>query len=192
MTKRPALVIDQERCIGCEACTVACRLENKTSERWIRVETENVNRKDIPEGSFPDLKMTFIPHLCNHCASPPCVETCPTEALFIREDGIVILQGDQCDGCQTCLEACPYGVILYSKEKDKSEKCNLCFHRIDQGLEPFCVICCEGQAIHYGDLNDPTSQVSRMISAKNAFQLRPERGTNPSLFYCLPRERREL
>ena len=84
MKRRLGLIIDQERCIGCEACTVACRNENTTRERWIRVETRNADKKDTPEGRFPDLKMSFLPRLCNHCASPPCVDACPLEALGNR------------------------------------------------------------------------------------------------------------
>ena len=192
MKKRLGLVIDQERCIGCEACTVACKLENNSNGNWIRVETQNVVQKDTPEGRFPQLKMDFLPKLCNHCDDPPCVDTCPVEALVKREDGAVVLDQEKCDGCQLCVEACPFDAILYSGEKEKVEKCNLCVHRIDQGLEPFCVICCEGQAMHFGDLDDPSSTVSKLIAAREAFQLKPEAGTGPSVYYCRPKEPRRL
>ena len=186
MKKRLGLVIDQERCLGCEACTVACKIENKTTERWIRVKTQNVVQKDTPEGRFPNLRMNFLPQLCNHCAHPPCVDACPSEALVKREYGPVVLDEEKCDGCQACIEVCPFDAILYSREKEKVEKCNLCVHRTDRGLEPFCVICCEGQAVHFGDLNDPTSRVSQMVATKETFQLNLEAGTSPSVYYCPP------
>jgi tetrathionate reductase subunit B len=192
LIKRFGMVIDQERCIGCEACTVACKTENKFSGYAIRVRTENTTQKGTPEGRFPDLKMTFLPRLCNHCSSPPCVDICPKEALIKREDGPVILDEARCDGCKACMEVCPYDAVGFNPDTDTAEKCNLCVHRIDQGLEPFCVICCEGQAIHFGDLNDPDSPVSRLIAARKIFQLIPGTGTGPSVYYCPPKEPRRL
>jgi Fe-S-cluster-containing dehydrogenase component len=190
--KRLGLVIKQERCIGCAACTVACKIENESTGHWIHVETVNVDQKDTPEGSFPDLKMTFLPQTCMHCQEPPCIEACPAEALIKREDGPVILNEEQCNGCQACMDACPYNAILFSEENSRIEKCNLCAHRIDKGLEPFCVVCCEGQAIYFGDLNDPEDVVSKLIAREKTFQLKTDRGTGPSIYYCPPREPKRL
>ena len=192
MNKRLGLLIDQERCIGCEACTVACRIENNTTTPWIQIETQNVAQNDTPTGQFPNLRMDFLPHLCNHCSNPPCVDACPKEALTKREDGPVVLDEKNCDGCKVCIDACPYNVIHYNQEKNIIEKCNLCPHRIDQGLEPFCVICCEGQAIYFGNLNDPNSEISQIIAQKKTFQLKPEAGTAPSVYYCPPKPKRKL
>ena len=187
-----ALIIDQERCIGCEACTVACKIENSGIQGYIRVSTQGSPGKDTPAGVFPDLKLTFLPVLCNHCELPPCVEACPLEAISKKENGIVFLDEETCDGCRTCLDACPYGAIIFNLANEKAEKCNLCAHRIKQGQEPFCVICCEGQAIHFGDLNDPDSNVSKLLSSGNGYTLKPEAGTKPSVYYRAPKEPRGL
>jgi len=192
MNKRLGLIIDQERCIGCEACSVACRIENKTSNFWITVETQGGQDKDTPNGVYPNLSLNFLPKLCNHCENPPCVDSCPVNAIGKREDGIVILNQDECDGCQACLNACPYSIIIFNNEKRIAEKCNLCSHRIDEGVEPFCVICCEGQAITFGDLNNPNSRITKMILERNAFQLKLENGTNPSVYYCPPKSKMNL
>ena len=193
MAKRLALVIDQERCIGCETCTVACNLENSPGAGpWIRVETRDARTKDTPVGRFPDLRMEFMPRLCMHCAHPPCVDVCPTGALVKRDDGPVVLDEEKCDGCLACPDACPYDAILFNEEKGTVEKCHLCSHRIDEGLEPFCVVCCEGQAMHFGDLEEPDSEVARLIRDRKAFQLKSQLGTGPSVYYCPPKERRRL
>lgn len=193
MPKRLGLVIDQERCIGCEACTVACKMENSpTAGPWIRVETVGEGGKDAPTGKHPHLRMYFLPRLCMHCAEPPCLGACQPEALRKREDGLVLLDPEKCNGCQACIEVCPYGVIYPSSETGLVEKCNLCAHRIDQGLEPFCVVCCEGQAMHFGDLEDLASPVARLVASGRALPLQPEAGTSPSLFYCPPKEPRRL
>ncbi|UCD80637.1 MAG: 4Fe-4S dicluster domain-containing protein [Desulfobacterales bacterium] len=188
MERKYALIIDQERCIGCEACTVACRIEHNGVQGHIRVSTQDSLCKDTPAGVFPNLRMAFLPALCNHCELPPCLEACPLEAISKKENGIVFLDKEICDGCRTCLEACPYGAIIFNHEKDKAEKCNLCAHRIEQGQEPFCVICCEGQAIYFGDLNDPASSVSKLLSSGKTFCLQPEFGTKPRVHYCPPKE----
>ncbi len=186
------MVIDQERCIGCEACSIACKVENNSVDYWIKVETQGGANKDTPGGSFPNLTMEFLPKLCNHCENPPCVDSCPEDALQKRNDGIVILDQELCSGCQACLTACPYNIIVFNENDNVVEKCHFCAHRVDQGLEPFCLICCEGQAIHFGDLNDANSVVSKLISGNNIFQLKTEKGTNPSVYYSPPRPKRRL
>jgi len=186
------MVIDQERCIGCEACSVACHIENNSTKFWIKVETQGGIEKDTPGGKFPNLTLNFLPKLCNHCSNPPCVEVCSVEALQKRNDGLVVLDQTLCTGCELCIEACPYNAILFNEEMRLAEKCNLCAHRIDDGLEPFCVICCEGQAIIFGDLNDSASRISQLLLKKKNFQLGPELGTNPSVYYLPPKPKREL
>ena len=180
------LVIDQERCIGCEACTVACKNENQGSVGFMRVQTQNAAAKAVPVGTFPELRMTFMPLVCNHCDQPPCVDVCPVDAIEKRRDGIVILDRNTCDGCEACLDACPYSAISMDDEKEKAEKCNLCSHRIDKGLEPFCVVCCEGQAIHFGNLNDGEGTAGRLANQATSFQRVDEQGIGPSVYYCPP------
>ena len=192
MNKHYVMIIDRERCIGCEACTVACRIENNGIHGYIRVSTGNSPNKDTPAGVFPNLSMVFLPALCNHCKLPPCVGACPLEAISKTENGIVFLDENLCDGCQNCLDSCPYGAIVFNSEKGKPEKCNFCLHRIEQGSEPFCAICCEGQAIHFGDLNDPGSNVSKLLGTGNAYVLKPEAGTRPAVYYLPPKEPRGL
>jgi Fe-S-cluster-containing dehydrogenase component len=190
--KNYVMIIDQERCIGCQACTVACSKENNGWSGWIRVVTQNSPCKDTPAGTFPNLSMSFLPVLCNHCDRPPCENACPLGAISKSDSGVVILAEDQCDGCQTCLDACPYGAIQFNQKKDKAGKCNLCGHRIENKLEPFCVICCEGQAIHFGDLSDPHSKVSKLLQTNKNFQLKPEEGTGPAVYYLPPKHPRGL
>ncbi len=190
--KRLGMVIDQERCIGCEACSISCKIENNATDYWIKVETQGGADKDTPRGRFPNLTMEFLPKLCNHCENPPCVDSCPEDAIQKRNDGIVILDQELCSGCQACLTACPFNVIIFNENKNVAEKCHFCAHRVDQGLEPFCLICCEGQAIHFGDLNDTNSVVSKLISGNNIFQLKTEEGTAPNVYYSPPRPKKRL
>ena len=186
------MVIDQERCIGCEACTVACKNENNGMQGHIRVATLDTPQKDTPAGVFPDLRMIFRPALCNHCEHPPCADACPLGAITKKDTGAIILDESACDGCRTCLDACPYGAIGFNAEKDKAEKCNFCSHRTIEGREPFCLICCEGQAIHFGDLNDPESSPSKILKAANGYRLKPEEKTEPSVYYLPPQAPRGL
>lgn len=185
MDKRYGLVIDLERCIGCQTCTIACKLENDFDKgSGIQVETVGGPHKDTPAGKYPNLSMHYIPRMCMHCEKPPCADACPEGAISKREDGIVSLDQDLCTGCQECIPECPYGALVFDGGTDQVRKCTLCTHRVDEGLEPFCVMCCETEAMFFGDLNDPESAVSRLISKRNAGVLNGERGTGPGIYYC--------
>ena len=184
------LVIDQERCIGCEACTVACKNENQGSVGFMRVRTQDTERKDMPTGTFPLLRMTFMPLVCNHCSQPPCADACPVDAIEKRQDGVVVLDREACDGCRACVDACPYAAISFDEERETAEKCNLCVHRVDAGLAPFCVVCCEGQALYFGNLNDLEGETGRLASHDSSFQLLKEQGTGPSVVYLTQMEPR--
>ena len=188
MAERYGLVIDLDRCAGCLTCTVACQMEHGLDHvSGIRVETVGGAGRDTPKGSYPGLSMYYLPTPCMHCGEAPCIPSCPTEAIYQRRDGIVLINEELCNGCEQCLEVCPYGVLVYVPEKDSVWKCTLCYHRVDQGLEPFCALCCEMEAIFFGDVGDASSRVSDLISQREAYVLKPELGTTPAMFYCPPR-----
>ncbi len=171
-------VIDTRSCIGCHACSTACKSENEVplgvNRTWVKV-TE--------QGQFPDVRRSFQVTRCNHCANPPCVSICPVTAMYQRPDGIVEFNGDSCIGCKACMQACPYDAIYIDPETKTAAKCHFCGHRIEQGLEPACVVVCPTHSIIAGDIDDPKSEIARVL-AKNAVTVRkPEQGTAPKLFY---------
>ena len=169
MAKKYGFVIDLDRCTGCQTYNVACKMENGLDMvSGIRVETVGGPQRDTPAGKYPNLSMYYLPIPCMHCSDPPCLPSCPTEAIYQRQDGIVLIDNEKCNGCLECLDACPYNALLYNSAKDKAWKCTLCFHRVDQRLEPFCVLCCEIEAIFFGDISDPSNQVSQLADQRKA------------------------
>ena len=184
MGKRYGMVIDLDRCIGCHTCSMACKAEHGIQKgSWITVYTVGGMHMDTPAGIYPDLKMSYLPKSCMHCVEAPCMEVCSSGAIVRRNDGIVLIKEEECDGCQMCLEACPYQVIFWDEANDVAKKCDFCHLRIDEGEVPYCVRCCETEALHFGDLNDAQSNVSKLIKKKEAYNLLPEKGTKPSVFY---------
>ena len=173
-----AKVIDQTRCIGCHACTTACKSENVVPLGVTRTYVKHV---DV--GLWPQARRTHQVTRCNQCAHAPCVAACPTSAMFKRADGIVDFDKSICIGCKACMAACPYDAIFINPEDHSAEKCNFCAHRIDVGLEPACVVVCPVEAILVGDLNDPDSKVSHYVNREPVQVRRPEKETLPKLFY---------
>jgi Fe-S-cluster-containing dehydrogenase component/formate-dependent nitrite reductase membrane component NrfD len=172
-------VIDQRVCIGCQACTVACKAENDVPVGSFRTWVKYVER-----GGYPDVTRSFLVERCNHCEGAPCVAICPVEALYIRPDGIVDFSGDQCIGCRACQAACPYDAIYMDDDEGGTvAKCNFCSHRIDQGLQPACVVVCPTDAILFGDMGDPASAVSVLANDSQAARPRIDVGTDPKLAY---------
>lgn len=171
-------LIDHRKCIGCHACTVACKAEHEvplgTFRTWV---------KYIETGSYPDARRFFSVLRCNHCEDAPCVTICPVTALFKRDDGIVDFNGDRCIGCKACMQACPYDALYVNPNTNTAEKCNFCAHRIETNLEPACVIVCPVQAIVSGDLDDSNSKISRLISTEETSVRKPEAQTRPKLYY---------
>ena len=177
-TVRWAKVIDHESCIGCHACSTACKSENE-----VPLSVNRTYVKYVDVGVFPQARRAFQVTRCNQCADAPCTHACPTRAMYTRPDGIVDFDKDICIGCKACIAACPYDAIFINPEDHSAEKCNFCAHRIDMNLEPACVVVCPTEAIMVGDLNDPNSRVAQMVNREPVTVRRPEKGTQPKLFY---------
>ena len=175
---RFSFVIDQRSCIGCHACTVACK-----EEHGVEIGVFRTWVKYIEQGTFPDVRRYFSILRCNHCDDAPCVEVCPVRALFRREDGIVDFDSERCIGCKACMNACPYDALYIDPKSDTAAKCNFCAHRVDMGLKPACEIVCPTDAIISGDIDDPDSEVSRLIDTEATHVRAPEQHTKPKLFY---------
>jgi Fe-S-cluster-containing dehydrogenase component/formate-dependent nitrite reductase membrane component NrfD len=178
VARRWLKVIDQTRCIGCHACTTACKSENE-----VPLSVTRTYVKSVDVGTFPQARRAFQVTRCNQCEDAPCVAACPTSAMFRRPDGIVDFDKQACIGCKACMAACPYDAIFINPEDHSAEKCNLCAHRLDVGLEPACVVVCPTQAIIVGDLTDPQSEAARIVAREPVAVRRPEKGTRPKLFY---------
>ncbi len=171
-------VIDNRLCIGCHACSTACKSENDVplgvNRTWV---------KYVETGIFPNSGREFQVTRCNHCANPPCVEICPVSAMFTRSNGIVDFDSDACIGCKACIQACPYDAIYIDPESLTAAKCHYCAHRTEIGLEPACVVVCPEQAIIAGDIDDPQSRIRQLIDNNQVKVRKPESRTRPNLFY---------
>lgn len=175
---RWAMVVDVQKCIGCQACTVSCIMENAVPENSFRTVTSTY---EVHDGKHTGTYM--LPRLCNHCDNPPCIPVCPVGATFQRKDGIVVVDGDRCVGCAYCVQACPYDARFINHDTGKADKCTFCAHRVDVGLLPACVETCVGGARTFGDLNDPNSTVRQLVDHHQIKVLKPEMGTQPHVFY---------
>jgi Fe-S-cluster-containing dehydrogenase component len=171
-------LIDHRKCIGCHACTVACKAENEVPlgdfRTWV---------KYVEKGAYPDTRRHFTVLRCNHCDAAPCVEICPVAALHKRPDAIVDLDRDLCIGCRACMQACPYDALYLNEDRGVAEKCHFCAHRAEVGLEPACVIVCPERAIVAGDTTDPDSEISVLIREIPNSRRKPEKGTEPRVWY---------
>ncbi len=199
--KKYALVVDLRKCVGCNSCQVSCKMENevplgKYRNRWYDLEVD----------SFPETKRYFFQAACNHCENPPCVLPCPVKgATYKRGDGVVVVDRNLCIGCGRCVSACPYGAryihpyitvkndprkfarnvpeVRGKKSSDLRvvDKCDFCSHRLEMGLEPACVRNCVGKARFFGDLNNPDSDVTLLVTQNRTLIRHPEYGTGPEL-----------
>jgi Fe-S-cluster-containing dehydrogenase component/formate-dependent nitrite reductase membrane component NrfD len=175
---RYGFVIDHRRCIGCHACTVACKEENRVPlgafRTWV---------KYVEKGAFPHTRRYFSVLRCNHCDDAPCVTICPTVALYRRPDGIVDFDRDRCIGCKACMQACPYDALYIDPDTNTAAKCHYCAHRVEVGLEPACVVVCPVRAIVAGDLDDPGTEIARLVAREQVEVRKAEQGTRPKVFY---------
>ncbi len=199
------MVIDLQKCVGCESCTTACKAENRTPPG---VSYNVVMEQE--QGEFPNVTRTHVPRPCLQCQNPPCVQVCPITATYKMDNGITTIDYDRCFGCRYCVVACPYGARYfdfgetYDEEFDENDeveipeygmprssekttgqamKCNYCHHRLERGEEPACVETCIGDARYMGDLSDSDSEVAEMASKQRAFRLKEKQGTDPNMYY---------
>lgn len=180
---RYGFVIDQRKCIGCHACSVACKSENGVPlgvhRTWV---------KYVEKGRFPHTRRFFQVTRCNHCTNPPCVTICPVGAMFQRKDGIVDFDQTRCIGCKGCLQACPYDGIYIDPATNTAAKCNYCVHRVEQQMEPACVAICPEHAIIAGDLDQPDSEIAQIVAREQVRVRKPEQSTSPKIFYVAAEE----
>jgi len=197
---RWGMVIDLKRCIGCLSCVIACKSENGTPPGvfWRKVLLQEI-------GKYPNVRRLSLPTGCMHCNDPPCMKACPSGAISKRKDGIVIIDEEKCYGAKACILACPYEAISFVEEykqywpsgttpyeklknsgkiKGVSTKCTFCAHKNLEGGElPACVMTCPTKALTFGDLEDPNSEVAKLIRGRGGYQLKKELGTDPAVYY---------
>lgn len=205
---RYGMVVDLKGCIGCQTCTVACKTaHNLPKGVWRnRVYTAGGDSPDTAGGDYPNNTMMWYPVACQHCEDPACVAVCPAAATWKDpETGIVHQDTDKCIGCKSCIGACPYeGVRTYLEDepayyidfalgddgepehlKGTVEKCTFCDGRLEKGEIPACMELCIGRARFWGDLDDPESEVSKLIAEREFEQLLPDEGTGPAVYYLV-------
>jgi tetrathionate reductase subunit B len=196
------MVIDLRRCVGCFACQVACKAEHETPLGVWRIWVKTIQKGTYPEmatlslpwdclycerpeeARYPRMSVLFLPWLCNHCDRPICNTVCPVGAAYKRkEDGIVMIDPHRCIGCNYCRAACPYNVRFPNPITGMIQKCDFCVHRVDSGLLPACVEACPTNAMVFGNLKDPSSKVSQLISKEKIQVLKKEMATYPNVYY---------
>jgi Fe-S-cluster-containing dehydrogenase component len=196
---RYAYVIDTEKCIGCGSCVRACRAENDVPDGFYRTWIERYVVG--PEGSYVDspsggidgfppaqtgiaaTKSFFVPKMCMHCKSTPCVQVCPVGASYRTRDGVVMVDDKSCIGCGYCVQACPYGSRFLNPVSHTAEKCTWCYHRITKGLRPACVEVCPTGTRLFGDMKREDDPVRKIIERERVAILQPHLLTEPQCFY---------
>lgn len=177
---RYAMVTDLRKCVACHACTVACSAEWGVPAGQARTHV----RTTPLAGTFPDLLSTPLVEQCNHCDHPPCLEPCPSGATFQAPDGVVQVDGELCIGCGFCVEACPYQARFISAATRKVDKCDFCAPRVARGEQPACVATCTAHAKYFGDLEDRSSDVYRLVFREAARRMETASiAVGPNVFY---------
>lgn len=180
MNKRYGMAINIARCFACLACVMACKQEYKlpTGVRRIRI------NKMGPKGIFPKIEQHYLPVLCMQCEKASCIEACPIDgALYRKENGIVLVNEQKCDGCEACLYACPYKALSLDPSRKVAVKCDFCIKRLEKGLKPSCVLVCPTKAITFDNLNDISSDISILLQQKKCSALLPQRDMGPAIYY---------
>ena len=176
--KKWGMVIDLRKCIGCHSCSVACKTENEVPpavfRSWVKL---------MDKGVYPNARSLSLPVLCNNCENAVCVKVCPVKASYKRDDGIVMVDPHKCVGCKYCMAACPYQVRHLNPIRRYVQKCSFCYQRVDAGLMPACVETCPAKARVFGDLNDPSSEIVKLLIENPTSVLKPDSGTKPNVFY---------
>lgn len=177
MAIKYGMLIDLRRCTGCCACQVACKAENEVPLGIFRSWVTYTER-----GTYPKVKKHFLPRLCNHCDQPVCMAKCPIKAISKRADGVVLVDRTKCKNLKVCIKNCPYGAPSINPNVKKMEKCTFCIHRVEAGLVPACVNTCQGRARIFGDINDATSEIAKLIKTHSPKTLPPQIG-GPNIYY---------
>lgn len=180
---RLGMLIDLNTCIGCHACSVACKAEFDVPLGVFRDTVLYVE-----EGTYPKANRHFIPILCNQCEDAPCLNACPTDAITRLPDGEVVINEGDCNLNRSCMSACPYGAIYVDPEMDVAQKCTFCAHRTAEGREPACITACPTNCRIFGDLDDPDSEIARKAAANTTTVWKPEADTRPRVLYIDPRD----
>ncbi|MBI4333717.1 MAG: 4Fe-4S dicluster domain-containing protein [Chloroflexi bacterium] len=179
-SKRYAMAVDLSRCFGCYACVLACKHEHRLppGTHWMRIS------KIGPIGAFPQVELHFVPVLCMHCENAPCLAACPVEgALYRRDDGIIAVNEQKCNGCGVCVPACPYQALSLDRARNLVGKCDFCLPSLEKRPSPACVMSCPGNALLFGDTNDPTAEISKLLSRRSPSFLLSRKALCPSVYY---------
>lgn len=174
---RYGMVIDTTKCVGCEDCVAACKTENQTPEGFSRDWITQT-----AEGKFPNINLEIRSERCNHCEDAPCVDACPTGASHYHEGGIVLVTHNECIGCKACVASCPYDA-RYVHPAGYVDKCTFCVHRVEKGETTACAAVCPTHCIHFGDFDDPNSEVSKLLNSRRHHALKTSAGTKPKIYY---------
>ena len=174
---RYAMAMDMRKCVGCSACVLACKAENDVPEGYNRSWVVSEVR-----GRFPVLSAEIRTERCNHCDDAPCLSACSTGATFTADGGIVLVDAERCTGCKACVASCPYDARFVHPD-GHVDKCSFCVHRVERGQLPACAEVCPTRSLTFGDLDDPDSEIVRLLSSREWRVERPEAGTLPNVYF---------